>query len=302
MSIDELRDQWNTLYRQTLPRAAKARSPAQTKWPVFLDHCFARIILDNAVGKDRPWGDVLPSPATKNMNEEQLRKAIELGEKIKEGKRNLVELDQRSLELRGKTKGNGGSKRKSTNDQEEGCAKKAKQPTKNEDDSKEQPPSLPASEAQTNEPETKDSKRITLNGFPHDDTTDMPTILRKIQSAPKLTPFRKATLTLLTQVPRGCYTTYQALAEGVCGTHPHLSEGKKSCARAIGSSMRNNPFPPAVPCHRCLASDGKIGGFGGVWNKDSDNAKMKMRLLREEGVKFDGKGVVVGQPFRDFHA
>lgn len=100
--IEDLQDKWNHLYRTRLPTLAKAKDPAQPKWPVQLDHCFARIVLDNAVGKDRPWAQVVKSPAYKNMSRQQLEDAIELGEKLASGEENLVELDEKSLALRGK--------------------------------------------------------------------------------------------------------------------------------------------------------------------------------------------------------
>ncbi|KAJ4421911.1 hypothetical protein N0V82_003408 [Gnomoniopsis sp. IMI 355080] len=101
-SLDDLQDKWNFLYRTRLPSLAKAKDPAQPEWPVRLDHCFARIVLDNAVGKDRPWPQVVKSPAYKNMSRQQLEDAIELGEKLASGEENLVELDEKSLALRGK--------------------------------------------------------------------------------------------------------------------------------------------------------------------------------------------------------
>ncbi|KAH8777353.1 DNA binding methylated-DNA--cysteine S-methyltransferase [Diaporthe sp. PMI_573] len=113
-------------------------------------------------------------------------------------------------------------------------------------------------------------------------------------SSSDLIPFRRSILALLTQVPRGRYTAYQALADHVSGT------SHKSSVRAVGSAMRNNPFAPAVPCHRVLASDGTIGGFGGQWGEGGQHASEKRSLLREEGVKFDGKGKAVGSPFRGF--
>lgn len=101
-SVEALQQQWNQLYRTRLPSLAKAKDSAQPKWPVQLDHCFARIILDNAVGKDKPWTQVLKSPAYKNMSREQLGDAIELGEKLVNGEEDLVALDERSLAMRGK--------------------------------------------------------------------------------------------------------------------------------------------------------------------------------------------------------
>lgn len=101
-SLDDLRDKWNHLYRTRLPSLAKAKDPTQPKWPVQLDHCFARIILDNAVGKDRPWAQVVKSPAYKHMSQQQLEDAIELGEKLATGEEDLAALDEKSLALRGK--------------------------------------------------------------------------------------------------------------------------------------------------------------------------------------------------------
>jgi len=65
--------------------------------------------------------------------------------------------------------------------------------------------------------------------------------------------------------------------------------------------MRNNPFAPDVPCHRVLAANGSIGGFNGDWGKDGKYANRKIELLRSEGVRFDGSGRVVGEPFTKFH-
>lgn len=46
--------------------------------------------------------------------------------------------------------------------------------------------------------------------------------------------------------------------------------------RAAGQALGRNPLPIIVPCHRVLASDGKLGGFtGGI--------EMKKHLLYLEG-------------------
>lgn len=106
------------------------------------------------------------------------------------------------------------------------------------------------------------------------------------------TPFQKKVLTLLCQVPRGEHTTYAALAK-------HLS----SSPRAVGNALRNNPFAPQVPCHRVLASDGRIGGFKGSWGrkgKEGANDGQKRSLLKGEGVRFDSGGRVVGRAWDAF--
>jgi methylated-DNA-[protein]-cysteine S-methyltransferase len=53
--------------------------------------------------------------------------------------------------------------------------------------------------------------------------------------------------------------------------------GHPGAARAVGTVMANNPLPIIVPCHRVLASDGTLGGYGG-------GLEMKRGLLTIEGV------------------
>ena len=45
--------------------------------------------------------------------------------------------------------------------------------------------------------------------------------------------------------------------------------------RAVGQALGKNPLPVIVPCHRVVASNGKLGGFGG-------GVEMKRRLLSLE--------------------
>ena len=98
-----LQRDWKELFSKTLAFLSRTRDHAQAKWPVTLDHCFARIILDNAVGEGKErWNERLKRPAIKHMTCEQLAKAVELGKHIAEGREDLVALDLQSLEVRGK--------------------------------------------------------------------------------------------------------------------------------------------------------------------------------------------------------
>jgi len=56
--------------------------------------------------------------------------------------------------------------------------------------------------------------------------------------------------------------------------------GYSRAYRAVGNTMRNNPLPLVVPCHRVIKSDGSIGGFSG--QKDNP-LKKKMIDLESEG-------------------
>ena len=38
---------------------------------------------------------------------------------------------------------------------------------------------------------------------------------------------------------------------------------RPQAARAVGQALGRNPLAIIVPCHRVIASDGKLGGFGG---------------------------------------
>ncbi len=88
-----------------------------------------------------------------------------------------------------------------------------------------------------------------------------------------LTPFsRNVLLTLRREVPRGTWTTYGRLA-AACGS----SHG----ARAIGGVMARNPWPLYLPCHRVLAANMGLGGFG-------PGLPLKRILLELEGVRLAG--------------
>ncbi len=76
----------------------------------------------------------------------------------------------------------------------------------------------------------------------------------------------------LRQVGRGQTTTYGALAKTV---------GATGCeaARDVGQAMAKNPIALIIPCHRCLAAGGKIGGFSAPGGEFS-----KLKMLELEGV------------------
>ena len=81
----------------------------------------------------------------------------------------------------------------------------------------------------------------------------------------------------LMQVPKGKVISYGALAKLA-----------NSSPRGVGSVMRTNPVPWAVPCHRVIHSDGRLGKLGGT----VAGTKEKGRILRAEGVPFNANGRV----------
>jgi len=81
------------------------------------------------------------------------------------------------------------------------------------------------------------------------------------------TPFQQAVWDALRQIAPGTTRSYAEIARAV---------GSPGAARAVGQACGANPIPVLVPCHRVLASGGKLGGFSGglAW---------KRKLLAREG-------------------
>jgi methylated-DNA-[protein]-cysteine S-methyltransferase len=82
--------------------------------------------------------------------------------------------------------------------------------------------------------------------------------------------FHQRVYTAARRIPPGSTSTYGAIAAEL---------GDRLLAREVGEALGRNPFPIVVPCHRVVASDGRLGGFsanGGV--------ATKRRLLLIEGA------------------
>ncbi|MBY9007966.1 MAG: MGMT family protein [Candidatus Lokiarchaeota archaeon] len=54
--------------------------------------------------------------------------------------------------------------------------------------------------------------------------------------------------------------------------------------RAIGSILKNNPYPFIIPCHRVIKNNGTIGGFMGK-SEESWETNLKKKILILEGLK-----------------
>ena len=84
------------------------------------------------------------------------------------------------------------------------------------------------------------------------------------------TPFQLKVWNYLKKIPKGKILTYKEVARAI---------GKPKSFRATANAVGKNPFPPNIPCHRVVRSDGGIGGYSG---KGGINQKIK--LLRSEKV------------------
>ena len=82
------------------------------------------------------------------------------------------------------------------------------------------------------------------------------------------TRFQLACWRALSAIPYGETRTYADIARAV---------GKPHAFRAVGMANNRNPIAIVVPCHRVIASDGTLCGYGG-------GLDVKRRLLELEGA------------------
>ena len=68
------------------------------------------------------------------------------------------------------------------------------------------------------------------------------------------TPFQRRVWAELRRIPYGKTISYGRLAERI---------GQPGAQRAVGRANGANRIAIAIPCHRVVRSDGKLGGYGG---------------------------------------
>ena len=86
----------------------------------------------------------------------------------------------------------------------------------------------------------------------------------------KGTRFQIKVWNYLKKIPKGKVKTYLEVAKAI---------GMPKAFRAVANAAGKNPYPPKIPCHRVIRSDGSLGGYsrkGGI--------NQKRLLLRSERV------------------
>jgi len=94
-----------------------------------------------------------------------------------------------------------------------------------------------------------------------------------------LSEYMQRVLRATAQIPAGYVASYGAVAKATGGS-----------PRTVGRVMASNPFPLLIPCHRVVASDFSLGGYGG-------GLKVKLEILsrekrgysKEQEIPIDGK-------------
>jgi methylated-DNA-[protein]-cysteine S-methyltransferase len=85
-----------------------------------------------------------------------------------------------------------------------------------------------------------------------------------------LTDFQQKVLLACMDIPFGTTINYGQLAKTI---------GIEKGAQAVGQALRYNPIPIVIPCHRVIASDSSLGGYGGVMGSED-----KIFLLKHENA------------------
>ena len=85
------------------------------------------------------------------------------------------------------------------------------------------------------------------------------------------TPFQKCVWEGLRLIPYGRTCSYADIAERI--------GWPRNASRAIGQANNRNPVAVIVPCHRVIAADGTLGGYGA-------GLELKEKLLQLEGAAF----------------
>jgi O-6-methylguanine DNA methyltransferase len=86
-----------------------------------------------------------------------------------------------------------------------------------------------------------------------------------------VTPFAKKVYRAVLSIPLGEVRTYKWVAQ---------KAGNPRAARAVGQILKKNPFPLIIPCHRVVASGGKLGGF--AWGRQKKRGLLNLeRQIRK---------------------
>ncbi|MDR1758127.1 MAG: MGMT family protein [Bacteroidales bacterium] len=82
------------------------------------------------------------------------------------------------------------------------------------------------------------------------------------------TSFQVAVWEAVSTIPCGETRTYKEIANEI---------GNPKAARAVANAVGKNPYPPQIPCHRVIRSNGKLGGYSGIGGIET-----KRNLLEKE--------------------
>ncbi len=84
-------------------------------------------------------------------------------------------------------------------------------------------------------------------------------------------PFAKKVLRVVADIPLGEVRSYRWVAK---------KAGFPRAWRAVGTALRNNPWPLLIPCHRVVKSCGDPGDYSRGKNKKRTLIKLEQEIKR----------------------
>jgi len=87
------------------------------------------------------------------------------------------------------------------------------------------------------------------------------------------TKFQLKVWNYLKKIPKGKVKSYLDVAKAI---------GKPKAFRAVANAVGKNPYPPLIPCHRVIRSDGSLGGYSG---KGGINEKRRLLFIEKANLK-----------------
>jgi methylated-DNA-[protein]-cysteine S-methyltransferase len=86
----------------------------------------------------------------------------------------------------------------------------------------------------------------------------------------------RTVLGAIREIPWGEVTSYGQLARRI---------DRAGAARAVGGAVGRCPIGLIIPCHRVIAGDGSLGGYGGDWFGSRQRLlELKSELFAREGI------------------
>jgi O-6-methylguanine DNA methyltransferase len=87
-----------------------------------------------------------------------------------------------------------------------------------------------------------------------------------------MTPFAKKVYKVVLSIPLGEVRSYKWVAK---------KTGSPRAWRAVGTVLKDNPYPLIIPCHRVVKSNGRLGGYawGGKAKKALINLERQIKKL-----------------------
>lgn len=85
--------------------------------------------------------------------------------------------------------------------------------------------------------------------------------------AKQLSALEKKVYKAVLSIPLGEVRSYKWVAKAA---------GSPGASRAVGTILKNNPYPLIIPCHRVVKSDGKLGEYSGKGGKKGKQALLDL--------------------------